>query len=44
MIRKNAIKIISETVGKDSIVSTNGYTSRDLFEHADKPSNFLSIN
>ena len=43
MIRKNAIKIISDTVGKNSIVSTNGYTSRDLFEHADKPSNFYMI-
>ena len=43
MIRKNAIKIISETVGKNSIISTNGYTSRDLFEHADKLSNFYMI-
>jgi phosphonopyruvate decarboxylase/sulfopyruvate decarboxylase subunit beta len=43
MNRKNAIKIISSIVQDNPIISANGYTSRDLFEHADKPSNFYMI-
>lgn len=43
MIRKKAIKIISQHVGDDPIISANGFTSRDLFEHANKLSNFYMI-
>lgn len=43
MIRKEAVKIISESVGKNPIVSANGFMSRDLFEVKDKESNFYMI-
>lgn len=43
MIRKNAIKIISRIIEDSPIISANGFTSRDLFEHADKLSNFYMI-
>ncbi len=43
MIRKEAIKIIAESVGKNPIVSANGFISRDLFEVNDKESNFYMI-
>ena len=43
MIRKEAIKIISENIGKNPIVSANGFMSRDLFEVNDKESNFYMI-
>ena len=43
MIRKNAIKIISRIIEDNPIISANGFTSRDLFEHADKLSNFYMI-
>ena len=43
MIRKEAIKIIAESVGKNPIVSANGFMSRDLFEVNDKESNFYMI-
>ena len=38
MIRKTAIKIISQHVGDNPIISANGFTSRDLFEHASRHS------
>ena len=43
MIRKAAIKIISKLVGNDTIISANGFISRDLFEVDDKNSNFYMI-
>ena len=43
MIRKEAVKIIAESVGKNPIVSANGFISRDLFEVNDKESNFYMI-
>ena len=32
MIRKEAVEIIAKSVGKNPIVSANGFMSRDLFE------------
>ena len=43
MIRKDAIKIISKLVGNDTIISANGFISRDLFEVDDKNSNFYML-
>jgi sulfopyruvate decarboxylase subunit beta len=43
MIRKEAVKIIADNVGKNPIVSANGFMSRDLFEVSDKESNFYMI-
>ena len=43
MIRKDAIKIISKLVGNDTIISANGFLSRDLFDLFDKPSNFYML-
>ena len=43
MIRKEAIKIASEAVVDSPIISANGYISRDLFETADKDTNFYMI-
>ena len=43
MIRKEAIKIIADNVGKNPIVTANGFMSRDLFEVNDKESNFYMI-
>ncbi len=43
MIRKDAIKIISKLVDNDTIISANGFISRDLFEVDDKNSNFYMI-
>ncbi len=43
MIRKEAVKIIAENIGKNPIVSANGFMSRDLFEVNDKESNFYMI-
>ncbi len=43
MIRKQAVKIIAENIGKNPIVSANGFMSRDLFEVKDKESNFYMI-
>lgn len=43
MIRKEAIKIIAKSVGKNPIVSANGFMSRDLFEVNDKESNFYML-
>ena len=43
MIRKEAIKILSNEIKNDPIISANGYISRDLFEECDKDSNFYMI-
>ena len=43
MIRREAIEIIAKTLKNNPIVSADGYTSRDLFETCDKPSNFYMI-
>jgi len=43
MIKKDVIKIISEQVGNNPIISANGFISRDLFETNDKNSNFYMI-
>ena len=43
MIRKEAVEIIGNYVGKNPIISANGFMSRDLFEVNDKESNFYMI-
>ena len=43
MIRKEAVKIIANHIGKNPIISANGFMSRDLFEVNDKESNFYMI-
>jgi len=43
MIRKEAVKIIANHIGKNHIISANGFMSRDLFEVNDKESNFYMI-
>tara|TARA_B100002049_G_scaffold97840_1_gene72235 strand:- start:73 stop:666 length:594 start_codon:yes stop_codon:yes gene_type:complete len=43
MIRREAIQIIALALKNCPIVSADGYTSRDLFETCDKPSNFYMI-
>ncbi len=43
MIRKEAVKIVAKSVGKNPIISANGFMSRDLFEVNDKESNFYMI-
>ena len=43
MIRKEAIKILSNKIKNNPIISANGYISRDLFEECDKDSNFYMI-
>jgi sulfopyruvate decarboxylase subunit beta len=43
MIRKEAVKIVTEYVGENPVISANGFMSRDLFEINDKKSNFYMI-
>ena len=43
MIRKEAMEIIVNEIGDETIISANGYISRDLFNVKDKPSNFYMI-
>ena len=43
MIRKDAVKLIANHIGKNPIISANGFMSRDLFEVNDKESNFYMI-
>ena len=43
MIRKEAIKIVIDEIGKNPIISANGFISRDLFNVDDKESNFYMI-
>ena len=43
MIRKEAVTIIGNSIGKNPIISANGFMSRDLFEVNDKESNFYMI-
>ena len=43
MIRFDAIKLITEIIGDQPIISANGFMSRDLFDANDKESNFYMI-
>jgi sulfopyruvate decarboxylase subunit beta len=43
MIRKEAVEIVAKSAGKNPIVSSNGFMSRDLFEMNEKESNFYMI-
>ena len=43
MNRKEAIEFIAKRIGKNPIVSANGFISRDLFEVCDNPTNFYMI-
>jgi len=43
MIRFDAIKLITDIIGNQPIISANGFISRDLFEANDKESNFYMI-
>ena len=43
MIRKEAIEIAIKEIGKQPIISANGYISRDLFDVYDKQNNFYMI-
>ena len=43
MIRKEAISLAVEHIGKQPIISANGFISRDLCEVGDKNSNFYMI-
>jgi thiamine pyrophosphate-dependent acetolactate synthase large subunit-like protein len=43
LIRKEAINIVAKKIGKQPIISANGFISRDLFEVCDKNSNFYMI-
>ncbi len=43
MIRKEAMKIVIDEIGKNPIISANGFISRDLFNVEDKESNFYMI-
>ena len=43
MIRKEAMKIVIDEIGKNTIISANGFISRDLFNVNDKESNFYMI-
>ena len=43
MIRKEIVKIVAKSAGKNPIITANGFMSRDLFEVNDKESNFYMI-
>ena len=43
MIRKEAISITAKKIGKQHIISANGFISRDLFVDCDRNSNFYMI-
>lgn len=43
MNRKEAVAIIAKRIGKNPIISANGYVSRDLFEECDRSQNFYMI-
>ena len=43
MIRFDAIKLVTDVIGNQPIISANGFISRDLFEANDKESNFYMI-
>ena len=43
MIRKEAMEIAIKEIGKQPIISANGYISRDLFELKEKNTNFYMI-
>ena len=43
MNRSESMKIITEHLGNEIIISANGFISRDLFSTKEKPSNFYMI-
>ena len=43
MIRKEAVSIVAKKIGKQYIISANGFISRDLFDTCDRNSNFYMI-
>jgi len=43
LIRKEAVKLISNEIGDEPIISANGFMSRDLFETNEKENNFYMI-
>ena len=43
MNRKEAIELITRKIGNETIISSNGYISRDLFYVNDKTTNFYMI-
>ena len=43
LIRKEAMKVVIDEIGKNPIISANGFISRDLFNVEDKESNFYMI-
>ena len=43
MIRKDAVNMIANEIGKNPIISANGFMSRDLYETNEKKSNFYMI-
>ena len=43
MIRKEAVSIVAKKIGKQYIISANGFISRDLCEVCDRNSNFYMI-
>ena len=43
MNRKEAISIIANEIGKNPIISANGFISRDLYETCDRNQNFYMI-
>ena len=43
MIRKEAVSFVAKKIGKQYIISANGFISRDLFDTCDRNSNFYMI-
>jgi len=43
MNRREAIRLISQQIDNEIIISANGFLSRDLFDLFDKPSNFYML-
>jgi thiamine pyrophosphate-dependent acetolactate synthase large subunit-like protein len=43
LIRKEAVSIVAKKIGKQYIISANGFISRDLFDTCDRNSNFYMI-
>ena len=43
MNRRKAIRIITQQIDNEIIISANGFLSRDLFDLFDKPSNFYML-
>ena len=43
MNRRDVIKLITQQIGNEIIISANGFLSRDLFDLFEKPSNFYML-